>query len=202
MTVNATDVTTFKAWSGHPATADADARISELITSVSRAFEGYIGAHDIFEAVERTEDYDVVRDYQKTFALNIFPVTAVASVHYDTGWDFGAGAEVTEGTDFVVDLDRGRLQFPTSSMRKWPKALRVKYTGGFAANTAAFLADARWDTLVHAANVQVQFELQRKDSPGSNREFSRQGGATFTSEVKLLDHVETVLRRFARFRYA
>lgn len=198
MVVNVTDVATFKAWGGQGASTTNDARITQLIDALSREIERSIGRK--LEQALRTEDYDVRHDFQLTVPLRNFPVASIDSVIYSPDRSFDAD-ETLDAEDYTVDQELGILSIDGQELRAGKGVLRVAYTGGFDANTAAFIANPEWADLRHAAHVQIQYEITRADSPGSSREFTQVGGTQWTGNLRLLPRVLEILARFRRRPY-
>ena len=145
-----------------------DAVISSLITSVSGRVETALARHT--EAVERTEDY-TLEPGGRLAMMQGYPMSAVAEVKASADGTFSDDALV-EGEDYRAELALGFVRLivanPSNALQ-----LRVTYTGGMAANTAAFIT--AFPGMSGAVTTQVTNEFQRRRSPGGEQSF--EGGA-------------------------
>ena len=133
---------------GYPR-ATRDTEIDALILAVSGAIAQKIGRDDAIQSVSRTEDHDI-EPGQRVWQLRASPVASVTSVSFDIGRDF-ASTTVLSADDYSVDTRRGLLavDYPLwwgrdlagrgTSAESVPlrQALRVVYTGGYAATLQA-----------------------------------------------------------------
>lgn len=165
--------------------ADAlDGLITSLIPGVSARMEQLLGRH--VEAAERTEDFNAdPRDHG--LVLYGFPVTAVASVSYDESRTFGASTVVDSGL-YHVDLARGVLRWDGFRLGAGPGVIRIVYTGGMAANTAAFIT--AFPDLALACDLQVSYLVQRRSAPGGTATVAGAGSRSYVDAYNLLPDVK------------
>lgn len=177
---------------GADATDDATV-IGTLITEVSADAETYLARH--VENTERTEVYRLPRRTQM-IRLQGYPVEAVALVEAATeATMIGASTISVETYDFAGFASTGRLHFQTPDQwaERW---VRVRYTGGMADDTAAFMA--AFPSLSGAVEEQVVHMLARIDTPGVSETRLRDGGVEYEGAVDLLPQVRRRLDQYRR----
>lgn len=178
-----------KAITGH-GTTDDDALIGQLIASVSGRVEAAIARH-----VEQTSRTETMRlePGGRLVLLAGYPVTTLGDVLFSDDGTFAEDA-LTEGEDFRIDLATGAVRLLGSNPDDHAE-LRVTYTGGMAADTAAFMA--AYPGLSGAVGIQVVHEFQRRLSPGGSQTFEG-GGIMATGalgNLPLLDEQIDIHRR-------
>jgi hypothetical protein len=171
-------------------TAD-DALLSRYITSVSHQIEGELCRWT--EATARTEEYWIDQGC-KLILLDGQPYTTITSIKYSSDKDWASETALTQTEEWIGDPVEAviRLLFET---RLRPGYAQVVYSGGMAANTAAF--EAAYPDIAEAAGLQALYMFNRHKSPGGNVVVA--GGSTqFDQQLKLLAHVEEVISRHRR----
>lgn len=169
-----------------------DARLSLLITAVSRRIEQWLNRG--VEVAARTDLFDVLED-QYRYQLTAYPVTTLTSVKVATDYDFASATAKTVGTDFTIDTTAGIVEQLTS----WSggsRVLQIVHTSGLAANTAAVLSDH--PDLAYAAEAQIVEEWTRRGS--MLRSSSNVSGSTETSVAvpHLLPIVREIVQPYRR----
>lgn len=191
MTTTARVTTLLGIGTGTLAVADS-AAIDNLIASVSETIEQYIDRHTLTAA--RTEQYDCLPG-SKSIQLRAFPVSAVASVLHSTSWDFVNGMETLTADEYQLDAAAGILYFK-SWREPGPMAWRVTYTGGMAADTAAFIS--AYPTLADACEKQVTHEWRRKLRLDKGSQDQGGSSVNFADSVDLLPVVQRILQPYRR----
>lgn len=173
------------AWS-----AGVETLATQLIRSVSRAIERHLGRE--LKAEARTIDLDV-EPGRSLLWLPAYPVSAVASVKLDASREF-ASSSIVAATAYVVDGRLGAVRFLSPPGVYGPLAARVTYTGGIAADAAAVVADgSEYLDLAEACELQVLYEVRRRDNPGGTSTQGGGGSTTFEGALKLLTRVLELL---------
>jgi len=126
--------TEVKAYHNVPAaTTDWDDFIDAHLPGVRSLVKEY--CHHDFLSQARTSEKPYVKQFDREFYLEYYPVASVSSLTED-------GVTLTEGTDFYVDKDTGRVEKidsqeitnpdrgPLSSWTSERNAIVVSYTGG------------------------------------------------------------------------
>ncbi len=171
------------------ASVEDDEQLAELITSVSRRMETYMGREAYRE--ERTE-YFAAREGQSVYRLKALPLLEVAAVYYDQDGDFPEDSILTEGSDYAISEECGQILLRFSPTFAAPRALKVVYTGGLAEDVQE-LVDEGYADLVQAATTQVVNDFRRLNSaadlaessttPGGSRSYARDGWVRAVQDV-------------------
>lgn len=171
---------------GGKAQTALDGMISTLVTVVSAAVEQYLGLGCELKA--RTETFDLA-DGQRVVRLGA-PAASISSVKHDLAHVFGAGTDLAS-TTYNLDDDGRLLYLDDATVTPGRRVLRVAYSGGVAANPAAFAA--AWPDVAGACDLQVAHLIQRRDTLGTAN--LAVGGASegFDGGVDLLPIVKRVL---------
>ncbi len=159
---------------------------AQLIAGVSKQVEKALRRH--VQAVSRTVDCDVIR-HSRSLSLRGYPISEVASILNDASRSFGSGTVISADL-YYVDLLAGIVSFDFQ-LQQGPGALRIEYTGGMAADTAAFIT--AHPELVMAIDQQIYYLWSRRDNPGViNKNPSDFGGGAsyFVSEEWAEKHGE------------
>lgn len=169
-----------------------DAVLDRLIDSYSQEFERRLDR--VVEVAVQTDVRRIKRG-KRTLSLRAVPLSAApTSIKYNDTLDFSVATALVENTDYVVDLTEGLIEFlfaPTMTVG-W---MQIVYTGGMAADTAAFIA--AYPALAEAIDAQVVYHYRRRDYPGGSR--TVEGGSTsFESELNILKGVERALLQYRR----
>jgi len=173
-------------------TTSSDAVIQQMITALSSIFERKMN-----RLIRRQTyvDFPNVREGQRSLYLRAFPVTAITDVRYDLQRDFGAETIQDAGNYDLVDTD-GILIMDRIALQEGVKLLKVTYTGGMAATTAAFISD--YPDLAMAADMAVAFWMRRKRKIEASSTSSGAGGSLGLLDLKLPEFVEEALKRHTR----
>jgi hypothetical protein len=182
---------------------DGDAYIERLITDTSRRMTEYLGFHTLSAA--RTETYELPVP-KNTLTLSGRPV------------DLGQTFEIRIGTS-TVDSELDALtaedaeNYRVSSPGGWVRLLRttawydsslmryarVTYTSGLGATASAVVSS--YPDISQAAELQIRYQLQRRDSLGGDINVAGGGAVSMTrSQFGLLKDVREILDGWRRHR--
>lgn len=169
--------------------------LEAVIATVSGAVEVYLDR--LLLRVARTEYHDVDAG-QTRFRLRAYPVTAVASVAYDTEQAWTTTLEAT--SDYLSPVYSGAgvlvVRYELSPVADAPGSLKVVYTGGMGTDTDAFI-DAYPD-IAGAVDIQAAHEWQRRGALGvSSLNYPDGTTASMTAE-RWVPAVKQVLDHHAR----
>ena len=169
-----------------------DTLIAQLITPISQQVEKYLNRHA--QEVSRTEQY-TIKAFQQIVKLRGYPVLAlpVAAFKNSSGRDFTGTAIDT--TSYYLDLVTGEVQFDNIALIDGPGVFQAVYTGGMAANTAAFLT--AFPGVAGQVDAQVASMVHRRHELGL-ASFSAEGGSISLAELP--DLLPGVKRGLAGFR--
>jgi len=186
LTVTTTD--RLKKYFGGTAFASAwDDWWTNKIAAISKAAEEALGRW--LKAEARTVYADIDRGQTKVL-LKGYPISAVASVYSDPARNFGSGTDVDSSLYTFGNGDEGILSFDYE-LPSGPKALKITYTGGMAADTAALATD--FADLVDAIDQQLLYAFKTKDSIGFS---SVSGGMVAGGGEKITPSFVTYFREF------
>lgn len=135
------------------------ALVESLIAGVSSSFERELDRW--IEAKARTEYFDAAAD-REWWSLRGYPVSAISSVQYDATGKF-TGSEVTlSDALWRMNLDDAEehLLYVEAPLAFGRRVMRVTYTGGLGASTAAVVA--AFPDLAMAATLEVANLFQRR----------------------------------------
>lgn len=192
MAIDLTDLSSVKSYLNVTGSGE-DTKLGLLIDYASQLIESYLDRYT--ESAERTEYLDVEFN-QQVFSLRGYPVDTgeTVTVTHDTGWDFAASDDL-DSDDFTVLGNDGLLNIPWFRLTPGPRALKVVYTGGMAANTAAF--QVAYKDIELAAIMQVAYQYRRRKFVGDTS--SSIGGSSVGFDFPaLLPEVELILRPHRR----
>lgn len=181
--------------SGGASLTGLDALISQVITDVSGRVEEHLGRAAL--VAERTEVFDVETPMRGVL-LEAFPVLDAPApiVKYSRDRAFGS-AEAMDTEWYAVDLQRGIIRFdgwwPIGCS---PRTLQIVYTGGMAADTAAFIA--AWPMVAHAVDLQVSHLIQRRRGLGATGESVGAGSISVIGAYDLLPEVSNIIGLYRR----
>lgn len=176
------DVTTLdrmRMWVDEQRIESFDSLMLAQIAAFSGAVEKMLGRY--LQSSARTTYMDV-NPGDKVFFLKGYPVSSAPSVYEDSGREFAGSAldsslyDVTQGA-----LDEGRVEFDYQPA-VGAHALKVTYTGGLAATTAALITAA--PALVHACERQIWFDWNQRGMIGLDGDAA--GDARARRQVLLL----------------
>lgn len=185
-----TTVARYKAYSGIGG-ASEDTILGYLITAVSAQFENHLDRY--VESTSRTV-YQDVEPGQRVFSLRGYPVSSVTSVHNDIDWDFES-SDLLDADDYTVLGDDGLLNVPRYTLAYGPRALKVVYTGGMAADVATF--DASYPAIETALWMQIAYSYDRRQF-NADTSVSIAGSSTTFHTPELLPEVVGILRPYRR----
>lgn len=170
--------------------ASNEALLTSLITEMSATVERYLGRG--VQSSSRTEYHDI-DEWQRIVSLSAWPVSVVTSVSWST--DAATWTAYTVGTDYLNPLLRtdGQIHFISAPVCG-PQSLRVIYTGGMAASTAALIT--AYPELATAVDMQVAHEYQRR----LDRGLISSGGITGTGTYSVDMFTPAVQQRLDAFR--
>jgi hypothetical protein len=181
-----------------------DAVLTTIVSAVSKRIETYLDRP--LERTSRTETYPI-RPRQNKLFLRAYPVDSITSIKIATDWDYAAATAV-ETDDYNVTSDTGTVHFSfypitsylDSNYEAAPDAIQVVYTGGFAANTTALIAD--YPDIAFAADLQSVAMWRRRDTPQGNS--INVGGSSISYEkpLNLVPDVIEALTPYRRLRFA
>jgi len=205
MALDLTNLATVKAALGISGSS-FDSQLSTLIPYVSRRLERHCRRPDGFEEKQRIEVIERVPEIPSGkvwgYSLKVAPVSAIASIIVDEDHAFsGSGATtLTDGDDFTWSPKTGRVYFDGYRPPEGVRTVQITYTAGLAADTATLLADPDLADLVHAANLQIQYVHERRNSLGATSQTVNDNKTTAQPELALLKEVRELLAPFVRRR--
>jgi len=161
-----------------------DTLLGEMVTDMSRRF-GQEMARDLM-AESQTEVFRAKLG-QRVLSLTAAPVSAVTTIKLALTRDFSAVTALTENSDYSIDMAEGEINFLFSMSVGY---IEVVYTGGMAANTAAF--KAAYPDIARACSKQVAYEFERRNRPNSSTTVSG-ANKTYEDPLNLLADVDRVL---------
>ena len=168
-----------------------DALLGALVTSVSKRAETMMGRHALSSS--RTEVYTLPK-WGKRLILKGSPVASVTSVIYGSERDFTDDSALTEHDEFTVDLEAGILHLRIATPYD-PGFVQVVYTGGMAADTAAFVA--AYPDVAAGVDFEVINLWKRRQNPAGASTFA--GGALqVTGELGTLKYLEQAVEPYRR----
>lgn len=177
--------------SGGASVGQHAALLADLIPGVSARMEEYLGR--VAQSGSRVEYYDAEPGLVRIL-LDAYPISSVTDLRYDPVRAYDASS-VVSSSEYAVDLDRGIVTFdPGQRWQVAPRAIRVSYSGGMAANTNAFIA--AFPALAHAADLQTANLIQRRLALGTSSIYS--GGKAFAGGYELLPEVTAILDLYRR----
>ena len=176
----------------------SDAWITSAIAAFSRRFEAALG-RALLEEVQ-TEVLDVDFDGQTVFPLKGWPVLSspAISVRLDALRVFDAATEL-EATFYTVDEEEGFLIVDGIVLPRGMRVLRVVYTGGMAADEAAFLA--AYPDAAEAADIQINYWFESRLRLGQKSVVGPDNTVTMESTTEFLPVVNEAIARYRRKRW-
>ena len=156
---------------------DYDTRLTLLINAVSQRLEQHLGTP--IQSGTVTEEYDVQPRAHEIFLRSITS-SLVTEVKNSPTWDWD-DVDAIDADLYHHDTRRDSLLL---DFEPYPgsRAMRVKYTGGLAANQAAL--ETAYPDIVQAALVQVGHEWRRRDKPDRTNATFNFGGGSSSDEVQ------------------
>jgi hypothetical protein len=170
-----------------------DAIVDKIIAGVSQMAEEYLCRRilagnytDVWPLRARTR-------YVRMLAV---PVTAVSAVRYARTRDFSA-IDPMATSEYQVLLGEGQIYLSGLSTWLEPGFIQVLYTGGMAADTAAFIA--AYPRIADAADNECVARLNRRAGPdGSPEAFGT--SVAYADELKPLTDFYEALKPHRRIR--
>lgn len=172
--------------------ASLDTLITQAITEVSALVERLLDRQVLVAAVVETLD---VEPLAGRFRLRAFPVTAWTDARHDVARAFGSDT-VLPATAYAREDERGWLVLDQYELTPGPQVLRLSYTGGMAASTAAFIS--AYPDIAGAVDRQVASLVQRRHSLTAQAVNAGTMGASFQGAYDELAHLRGVLREHKR----
>jgi hypothetical protein len=142
--------------------ASNDARIAEVIESVSEFAESFMSRHLLY-ARRNGEEYCVKRG-QPLVWLRGMPIGQIHSVKYATRRRF-TDVVALDSADYDLHDEEGQLELRIPLIGD-PGWLQLDYEGGMALDTATFVAD--YGAIAEAATMECVARLNRQGTPDGN----------------------------------
>ena len=180
-----------------------DSFIESAISDVSRRLVEYMKIHAT--AIERTEVYRVrkfAREVTLDGAPNDTAQTFEGQIGFnDTEW---ANVVIEDRTSFSIHAAGGFIEFVDTGTTVIRRArlvraanyVRIKYTGGLAADTDKIIL--AFPDIARACDMQVKYLIERRKSLGGNVTTGQGGATEFQGEYGLLRDVRAALDLYAR----
>lgn len=178
--------------SGGASVAQHTTLLGDIVSATSARVEEYLGR--AAQSASRTEYFDTEPSLFRV-VLAAYPVTTVSLVRYDPTRAWDASSEIA-ATEYAVDTDRGFLSFERYGFAVAARGLKITYTGGMAASTAAFIA--AYPALAFAVDLQVASLMQRRLSLGATSTSAGGGSKSFQGGYDLLPEVRATLDLYRR----
>ena len=162
---------------------DWNALVNELIGSVSERCASYCNRD--FENKSRVEYHDGGGRYLYLKGLPV--VGSITSIYGSDTWEWASG-DLIDADEYYL-LPAGMVGYRYGA---WPyglKALKVTYTGGYAANGVP-------DDLEMAARTQVAYDFNRRKDVGLESVSFPDGSIQKVSSGEFLPSVKAVLNRY------
>jgi hypothetical protein len=165
-----------------------DTMITTLIEQISALIEKELKRE--LKAQERTKYFDSGRSI---YALDSYPIIIAEESPFTVTLNDEA---VTKDDDYYLDEDLGVIEFWGGTGTRWPRAVKVVYTGGYTEGEDGVLAVP--DYLKHACLMQVAFEFKRREDLGLSG-VSMPGGSVSTYQpADLLPEVKGIIKNNRR----
>lgn len=171
-----------------------DTLVGQLVAEVSAAMERYCGR--TFTAGSVTQYFDV-EDGQRDFPLDAYPMTAITSANYDPDRTFAAATDLDAEEYVAPTLTGSSLFHVKGGLPAARSALKLVYTGGLAANTAAVVSNQAG--LANACEKQVVHEYQRRLGMGTLSRGGDKGTDSIIQGTPFLPDVMLMLDQYRRF---
>lgn len=195
------DITTrqgVRDWKGLASAGGAtDAWIDAAIQALSKRLENALARALLSE--EQVEVFDV-DEGQTVFNLRGYPVNEAEdfSVRLDTLRVFDTPREL-EPTFFTLDAQDGQLIIDGVQLPPGQRILRVAYTGGMAADTAAFCE--AYPDIEEAANIQVNFWWESRQRIGQRSVTGADLSVVTLEPLEFLPQMQRVVENYRRRRW-
>lgn len=187
-----TTTTAVKAKLGITGDAGTDAILDGLINEVSQAAEEFLGRHA--EVAARTEVYPIA-PLQRFLRLRGGPISSVTSVKYASTPVF---TDVDALETDVYHIWNARSQIEFLSLAWLPRGYaQVVYTGGMAANTAAFIT--AFPRIAGAVENEVINRYNRRKKPDGSVVVAG-NTAAYEKQLQHLDDLYEALQPHRRIR--
>ena len=170
---------------------DGETLLSALISLYSTTFERYLNRTALAAS---TTEYFSVYPGQRVFQLAAYPVTAVTSIYHDLSREWTSGE--IDSDNYYLETETGLLTIDGHGMFPGAGSLRAIYTGGMAADAAAFIA--AFPEIADACDLQVAYHYSRSKSIGSTSVTGRDGSVTHEGAINLLTMVRSALNAHRR----
>lgn len=148
-----------------------DALLSSLIARASAEAERIMNRKA--EAISRTAQFDVSVS-MRSLSLPAYPVSSITTIWNDRERDFGNETTIATA-DYYSDDAAGLVYFEVA-LAPGPGVLKITYTGGMGASTAAFIA--AYPDIAEAIDERVAQLWQRRDEIGLTGVTGAQGSVS------------------------
>lgn len=175
-----------------------DTLIGQLITGVSVRMERRLNRY-VDASAARTEYFDLAPG-QRTVFLKGYPIASVTSIHNDPYDRAYAASTLIASTDYTIELEDGRIAFPYYAPTTGQRALKIIYTGGMAATTAAFIT--AFPEIALACDWQVVHEFHNRTAPGASSVAIGGASIGFVSGLDWLPIVKEAIDGYRRMAHA
>lgn len=182
-----------------------DANLTLLITAISAQFEAYTQRNVLKQ--QYVEVYPLMRG-RRLITLNASPVDMMQAFQVvltiDNDFSDASLAPLQRSFHYIIEDDIGLLRFLTdptpmtmgiTGRPAAPVYVKVTYTGGMAADTAAFVA--AFPAVSTAVELQVAHLFKRGLSPGGDLKVGN-SQATYTKDYDILDAVQRIWNLYRR----
>ena len=151
------------AWKGWSSEATRDTWIGLAIKSISARVEQALRRPMLSSA--QTEHFTITKNDDQVFRLLGTPVNSGATFEVWSDRDrLFAASTLVDATDYHVDDNTGLLVVDEAYLDRGFKVIKVSYTGGMAANQAAF--QSQFPDILEAVNMQVAFDYESRNRLG------------------------------------
>lgn len=170
---------------------DAETLLSALIALYSASFERFMNRTVLAGA---TTEYFNVEPGQRVFQLAAYPVTDVTSVYHDTSREWTSGE--IDSDNYYLDTTTGLMTIDGHGLYPGAGVLRAIYTGGMAANAAAFVV--AFPEVAGAMDLQIVYHYGRVRALGATSVSGKDGSVTREGALDLLPTVKSALMAHRR----
>ncbi len=168
--------------------------LQDLITQYSATVQLELNRKT--EQTERTELYDHAAGQRYTY-LYAYPVLADPVVEVRTSLDGTFTDDPV--SDISIDYLEGRIWWRGALPPAGMGTVQVKYAGGMAPNTDAFIS--AYPDIALAIDQQITYFYQRKDSLGSTSVSIEGGSIAFQSAVEWIPALKAMIDKHKRILY-
>lgn len=179
--------------------------IGQILDGVTAAMARYcnrLSARNV-NLMLRQSDYveDFNGDGGNVVQLSLYPIESVTSLIYGGPQrDFVNGTSFTEDEDYVVDADAGLLYRVGANWERWPKSLRITYTGGYVdpGSSPTGSQVALPNDVIEACILQTLHDYRNRQAIGMNTVSMGDGSFAYLEKGGLLERVRNRLEPYVR----